>query len=101
MTSTNGAMPRQKHTPLRTCISCDTKVAKRGLLRIVASKDGVVRPDPSGKANGRGAYVCRGGDCSPRGLIRGRVQHALRLELDQERWDELKRLIEGALAEHG
>ena len=91
-------MARQKHTPLRTCVSCGTKAAKRELLRIVASKDGGVQLDPSGKADGRGAYVCRGGDCSLQGPIRGRVQHALRLELDQEQWDELTRALEGALS---
>ena len=94
-------MARQKHIPLRTCVSCGTKAAKRELLRIVASKEGGVQLDPSGKANGRGAYLCRGGDCSPRGLIRGRVQHALRLELDQEQWDELTSSIEGALSTPG
>jgi predicted RNA-binding protein YlxR (DUF448 family) len=94
-------MARQKHIPLRTCVSCGTKAAKRELLRIVASKDGDVQLDPSGKADGRGAYVCRGGDCRERGLIRGRVQHALRLELDGQQWDELTRSLEGALSAPG
>jgi len=99
--STNGAMVRQRHIPQRTCVSCGTKASKRELLRIVASKDGDVQLDPSGKANGRGAYVCREGNCSPRGLIRGRVQHALRVELEQKQWDELMRSIEGALSAPG
>ena len=91
-------MARQKHIPLRTCVSCGTKAAKREMLRIVASKDGDLQLDPSGKADGRGAYVCRGGDCRGRGLIRGRVQHALRLELDGQQWDELTKSLEGALS---
>lgn len=101
MTLANGAVAGPKHIPQRTCVSCGKKADKRELLRIVASKDGSVRIDPTGKANGRGAYVCRGGDCSPRGPVRGRVQHALRLELEQQQWDELIRSIEGALSETG
>ena len=91
-------MARQKHVPLRTCVSCGTKTAKRDLLRVVASKDGFVQLDPSGKASGRGAYLCRGGECSPRGLVRGRVQHALRLELNQEQWDELTKSLESVFS---
>ena len=94
-------MAKQKHIPLRTCVSCGTKAAKRDLLRIVASEDGGVMLDPSGKASGRGAYVCQGGDCSLKGPIRGRVQHALRLELDQEQWDELTKSLDGALSAPG
>ena len=94
-------MAKLKHIPRRTCVSCGTKAAKRDMLRIVAPKDGGVRLDPSGKADGRGAYVCRGGECSPQGLIRGRVQHALRLEMDQGQWDELTSSIEQALGAAG
>ena len=96
MSATNGAMAKHKHIPLRTCVSCGAKAAKRDMLRIVASKDGGVQLDPSGKADGRGAYVCRAGDPSPHELIRGRVQHALRLEMQQEQWDALTRSIEDA-----
>ena len=94
-------MARQKHIPLRTCVSCGTKAAKRDLLRIVASKDGGSQLDPSGRANGRGAYVCWSGECSPRGLIQGRVQHALRAEISQEQWDDLTRSIEGTVRASG
>jgi predicted RNA-binding protein YlxR (DUF448 family) len=36
---------------------------KKELVRIVASKEGDVRLDPSGKANGRGAYLCPNTEC--------------------------------------
>jgi len=49
--------------PIRRCIGCMESKPKRELVRIVASKDGEVRLDPSGKANGRGAYICPNLDC--------------------------------------
>ena len=45
------------HTHERSCISCRQKAAKTDLLRIVRTKDGIAF-DASGKAAGRGAYVC-------------------------------------------
>jgi predicted RNA-binding protein YlxR (DUF448 family) len=46
-----------KHTPLRTCLITREKLPKNQLLRIVKTKDQGVIFDPSGKMNGRGAYI--------------------------------------------
>lgn len=50
---------RPKHVPQRTCIACRLKHDKRQLTRIVRTPDGSVVVDPTGKLNGRGAYVCQ------------------------------------------
>lgn len=80
---------KKKHVPMRTCVSCGAKSAKRSLLRIVATPDEGVDVDASGRANGRGAYVCRDGSCGPSGLQRGRVEHALRTRMTDDSWVEL------------
>ena len=49
---------RRKHIPQRTCIVCRRQVDKRQLTRIVRTPDSGVVVDPTGKRNGRGAYVC-------------------------------------------
>lgn len=49
---------RQKHTPQRSCIVCRQKYDKRQLTRIVRTPDEGVVVDPTGKRNGRGAYLC-------------------------------------------
>lgn len=54
---------RPKHTPIRTCVACRTSGDKRGLLRVVRQPDGMVVFDSTGKANGRGAYVCASERC--------------------------------------
>ena len=43
--------------PLRTCVGCGRKAPKRELVRYTAV-DGVLQPDPAGRAPGRGAYTC-------------------------------------------
>ena len=45
------------------CVACRSRSQKGGLLRIVKSKDGAVSFDKTGKANGRGAYVCNEIEC--------------------------------------
>jgi predicted RNA-binding protein YlxR (DUF448 family) len=49
---------RQKHIPQRSCIVCRRKTDKRQLVRIVKTADEGIIVDPTGKRNGRGAYVC-------------------------------------------
>ena len=82
-------MAKNKHIPLRTCVSCGKKTAKRELLRIVATPSVGIVVDSSGRVNGRGAYVCRNGDCASDGLNRGRVEHVLRVKLEDDNWNEL------------
>jgi hypothetical protein len=74
---------------MRTCVSCGKKTAKRELLRIAATPSDGIIVDSSGRANGRGAYVCRNGSCGPEGLHRGRVEHVLRVKLSDNNWNEL------------
>lgn len=49
---------RQKHMPQRTCVVCRQKFDKRQLTRIVNTAKAGVMIDPTGKRNGRGAYIC-------------------------------------------
>ena len=77
---------RVKHVPQRTCVGCRTVLAKRELIRIVRTADGV-QVDPGGKLAGRGAYLHDRHACWERGL-RGALSHARKVELtpaDRER----------------
>ncbi len=49
-------------TPLRMCVVCRKMKTKPELLR-VTKKDGEFSVDVSGKLPGRGAYICKDGDC--------------------------------------
>ncbi len=60
MTGKGSGQPprRQRHAPQRTCIVCRRQVDKRRLTRVVRTADSGVLIDPTGKRNGRGAYLC-------------------------------------------
>lgn len=50
-----GLKPR--HVPQRTCIITRQTDDKRKLIRLVRTPEGAVEVDPTGKRNGRGAYL--------------------------------------------
>jgi predicted RNA-binding protein YlxR (DUF448 family) len=69
-----------KHVPQRTCIACKRTDAKRGLIRLVRSAEGRAEVDPTGKRNGRGAYLCHAPECWEAAVKRRALERALRLE---------------------
>ena len=56
-------MQKTKKVPQRKCIACQERDSKKGLIRIVKNKEGQIFLDPIGKANGRGAYICKDAEC--------------------------------------
>lgn len=71
--------PRPRHVPQRTCLGCRTEMDKRGLVRIVRGEDGRVTVDPTGKAKGRGGYLCARRPCWEKALKGGTIAYALRV----------------------
>lgn len=72
---------RVKHIPQRTCVGCREVLAKRALMRIVRTPEGV-QLDASGKKNGRGAYVHNKRSCWEQAL-KGALAHALKTEISE------------------
>lgn len=72
----------------RTCIACGNKGQKTGLVRIVRSSDGSVSYDPTGRANGRGAYVCSLA-CFEKARM-GRLARALKTTVDEQTYDRIR-----------
>lgn len=70
-----------RHVPARTCVGCRQGQPKRQLVRVVRTPAGAVVLDPSGKAPGRGAYVCRQPDCWAAALRRDMLAGALRTSI--------------------
>ena len=70
---------RASRTPRRTCVVCRSTTAKRTLHRIVRSPSGTVAYDPTGKAPGRGAYLCGQPACLDLAVRRRSVQRALKV----------------------
>ena len=86
----------RKHVPQRTCVVCRTTDAKRTLTRLVRTAEGV-QVDPSGKLNGRGAYLCNQVACWQKAIGSDVLDKALRTTLTAGDRQRLKEAITGIL----
>jgi hypothetical protein len=79
-------MPKRRpdHQPLRTCAVCREVHPKRTMSRLVRRADGSIAVDPTGKAPGRGTYLCDQASCREPARLAEGVQRALggRIEAD-------------------
>ena len=80
---------RHKHIPQRSCIICREKQDKRQLTRIVYTPTGQVLVDPTGKQNGRGAYVCTRPECRHQLVHTKLLDQALKTTISSEDKDHL------------
>lgn len=84
---------RQKHVPLRTCVSCRETKPKRELLRVVHTPDGHVLIDATGKKSGRGAYLCAKRACWENAIKRHRLEQEFEVPISDEDRAELDAYI--------
>ena len=82
-----------KKIPLRTCVGCKETKAKKELIRIVKQSDGNIMVDFTGRANGRGAYLCPNADCLTQAIKAKRLSREFECESPQEVYEELKNQI--------
>ena len=71
-----------KKQPQRMCVTCKTRRDKKDLLRIVLNADGTVSYDPTGKASGRGCYLCKDSKCITEEIKAHRISKGLRQKVD-------------------
>ncbi|MBE7075838.1 MAG: YlxR family protein [Clostridiales bacterium] len=84
----------QSKEKIRMCIVCRGQSDKKTLLRIVKNKDGEIFVDKTGKANGRGAYVCKSKDCFEKLCKQKALNRAFKTEVPQEIYQKIGEEIE-------
>ncbi len=85
----------EKKQPLRQCIGCGLQKEKRDLARVLRTPEGEILYDPTGRGNGRGAYLCRDAEC----LRKARKKHSLSKSFQQEIPDSVYDKLEEAMKE--
>lgn len=79
-----------KKVPLRKCVATGEQLPKKELIRIVKNKEGEVSVDPTGKKNGRGAYLKRSLDAIKLAKKKKILNRVLDTEIPEEIYEELK-----------
>ena len=85
---------RRRKIPMRKCVATGEMHPKKELLRIVRSKEGDVSIDPTGKKNGRGAYLLKNKDAVLAAKEKNVLKHHLGVEIDESFYDEILVFIE-------
>lgn len=86
-------MLKKRKVPLRMCTGCSASRPKKELIRIVRTPSGDVVYDPTGKAAGRGAYLCPSVECLERAMKTKRLENALECTLTAAMVDQLREAI--------
>ncbi|MBQ6076071.1 MAG: YlxR family protein [Lachnospiraceae bacterium] len=84
----------ERKAPLRTCAGCRGVKEKSGLIRIVRTPEGVVRADFTGRAAGRGTYLCPQISCLETALKKGGIARSLHVTLTSEQTEKLRRELQ-------
>lgn len=66
---------------------------KSELVRIVKQNDGKIFVDKTGKANGRGAYICNNVECLDKAIKSKRLEKNFETKIDNEIYESLRGVI--------
>ena len=82
-----------KKIPERTCVVTKEKYPKKELIRVVKNKDGEVLVDPTGKANGRGAYLKKDKEVFEKAKKTKILDKILEIEIPDTIYEELNKIL--------
>ncbi len=83
-----------KKIPMRQCVGCGEMKEKKSLIRIIRTPEGQIILDRTGRANGRGAYICDNPACLAAARKRKSLNRAFKMQVPEEVYEELTRSIE-------
>lgn len=82
-----------KKIPQRMCLGCQEMKPKKELIRIVKNKEGEIKIDLTGKAPGRGAYICKNIDCFDKCVKAKRFEKAFETKISDDLYEKLKEAL--------
>lgn len=78
-----------KKISLRMCIGCREMKPKSELDRIVKTPTGEIVIDKTNKLSGRGAYICKCGECLKKAEKTNALSHTFSVSVDREIYSRL------------
>lgn len=80
---------KQRKIPQRKCIVCGENKDKNDLIRIVKNKEEGIILDPTGKKNGRGAYICKNEKCIEEAKKKRKLEKVFKTEISDDLYEEI------------
>ena len=82
---------KKRKVPLRQCLGCNEHRPKVELLRVVRTPEGEILLDFKGKANGRGAYICKDPECLKKARKSRRIDKNLACEIPEDVYERMEK----------
>lgn len=79
-----------KQLPKRTCIGCNEVKLKKDLIRVVKNKENQIFMDKTGKANGRGAYLCNNIECLEKAIKTKKLERTFEMQIEEKIYEDLR-----------
>ena len=86
-------MTKKRKIPQRKCIVTNELKPKKEMIRIVRNKEGEVFIDPTGKQNGRGAYISIDKEVLEEAEKNNVLEKVFKVKIDPSLYAELKEII--------
>ena len=86
-------MEKKKKIPMRKCVGCNEKFEKKALIRVLKTPEGKIILDATGRANGRGAYLCKNGTCLEKAVRNKGLERSLGEKIPDSVLEDLKEEI--------
>ena len=83
-----------RKVPMRQCAGCGPSLPKGELLRVVRSPEGEISLDRTGRAPGRGAYLCPSAECLKKARKSKRIDRSLETRIPDEIYDRIQKELE-------
>ncbi len=74
----------QKKIPMRKCVGCGQMREKRDLIRVIKTPEDDIILDTTGRANGRGAYICNSAECFAKAVKNKGLERSLKSHIPAE-----------------
>ncbi len=88
-----------KKVPLRQCVGCGEMKSKKDMMRVLRTAEGDICLDTTGKKNGRGAYLCKSGECLKLARRNKGLERSFKMSIPNEVYDSLEKEFENLEAE--
>ena len=83
-----------KKVPMRQCIGCGEMKVKKEMTRVIKNTEGEILLDATGRANGRGAYVCPKTDCLHKAVKSKGLERSFKTPIPKDVYDLLAKEME-------
>ena len=80
-----------KKIPMRQCVGCGEMKIKKEMMRVLKTPEEEIVLDVTGKKNGRGAYLCKSGECLLKARKNKGLERSFKMSIPNEVYDNLEK----------